>query len=50
MLLVRYAFQAYGDGRYRLKWVESSSDGLEQLSKGGEDIVVIDLDLPELRC
>jgi len=39
--------QAYGDGRYRLKWVESLNDGLEQLAKGGVDIVLIDLGLPD---
>jgi len=47
MLLVRYSLQAYGDGRYRLKWVESLSEGLEQLSNGGVDIVLIDLGLPD---
>jgi CheY-like chemotaxis protein len=47
MLLVRYSLQAYGDGRYRLKWVESLSEGLEQLSKGGVDIVLLDLGLPD---
>ncbi len=47
MLLVRYSLQAYGDGRYRLKWVESLSEGLEQLSKGGVDIVLVDLGLPD---
>jgi DNA-binding response OmpR family regulator len=47
MLLVRYSLQAYGDGRYHLKWVESLSEGLEQLSKGGVDIVLLDLGLPD---
>ena len=47
MLLVRYSLQAYGDGRYRLKWVESLSEGLVQLSKGGVDIVLLDLGLPD---
>ena len=47
MLLVRYSLQAFGDGRYRLKWVESLSEGLEQLSKGGLDIVLVDLGLPD---
>ncbi len=47
MLLVRYSLQAFGDGRYRLKWVESLSEGLEQLSNGGVDIVLIDLGLPD---
>ena len=47
MLLVRYSLQAFGDGRYRLKWVESLSEGLVQLSKGGVDIVLVDLGLPD---
>jgi CheY-like chemotaxis protein len=47
MLLVRYSLQAYGDGRYHLKWVESLSEGLAQLSKGGVDIVLLDLGLPD---
>jgi DNA-binding response OmpR family regulator len=47
MLLVRYSLQAFGDGRYRLKWVENLSEGLEQLSKGGVDIVLVDLCLPD---
>jgi glutamate dehydrogenase (NAD(P)+) len=47
MLLVRYSLQAYGDGRYHLKWVESLSEGLVQLSKGAVDIVLIDLGLPD---
>ena len=47
MLLVRYSLQTYGEGRYRLKWVESLSEALEQLSKGGVDIVLVDLGLPD---
>ena len=47
MLLVRYSLQAYSDGRYLLKWVESLSAGVEQLSKGGVDIVLLDLGLPD---
>jgi DNA-binding response OmpR family regulator len=47
MLLVRYSLQAFGGGRYRLKWVESLSEGLVQLSKGGVDIVLVDLGLPD---
>jgi DNA-binding response OmpR family regulator len=45
MLLVRYSLLEYGDGRYRLKWVESLSEGLDLLSKGGVDIVLLDLSL-----
>jgi DNA-binding response OmpR family regulator len=47
MLLVRYSLQAYGEGRFRLKWVERLSEGLTQLSKGGVDIVLVDLGLPD---
>jgi len=47
MLLVRYSLQTYREGRFRLKWAESLSEGLEQLSKGGVDIVLIDLGLPD---
>jgi DNA-binding response OmpR family regulator len=47
MLLVRYSLQAYGDARFRLKWVESLREGLDQLSKGGVDLVVLDLGLPD---
>lgn len=43
MLLVRYSLQVYGDGRYLLKWVVNLSDGLGQLSRGGGDIVLLDL-------
>ncbi len=47
MLLVRYSLQEYGEGRFRLKWVETLSEGLTQLSKGGVDIVLVDLGLPD---
>jgi CheY-like chemotaxis protein len=47
MLLVRYSLQAYGEGRFNLKWVESLSERLEQLSKGGADIILLDLGLPD---
>lgn len=47
MLLVRYALQEYGQGRYRLEWTNSLSERLRQLSKGGVDLVLLDLRLPE---
>jgi DNA-binding response OmpR family regulator len=47
MLLVRYALQAYGHGRYRLIWANRLSEGLGQLAKDGVDIVLLDLGLPE---
>jgi DNA-binding NarL/FixJ family response regulator len=47
MLLVRYSLQAYGEGRFCLKWVESLGEGLAQLSEGNVDIVLVDLGLPD---
>lgn len=47
MLLVRYAMQEYGGGKYRLDWVTNLGDGLAQLSKGGVDVILLDLGLPE---
>ncbi len=47
MLLVQCALQEHGDGRYHLDWTTKLSDGLERLSKGGVDIVLLDLNLPD---
>ncbi len=47
MLLVQYALQQYGEGNYRLKWAQRLSEGLDQILKGGIDIVLLDLGLPE---
>ena len=47
MLLVRYALQEYGDGTYRLEWADGLSAGLHRLSKGGIDLVLLDLGLPD---
>lgn len=47
MWLVRYALQEHGKGRYRLEWAGTLSAGLDQLSKGGIDIVLLDLGLPD---
>ena len=47
MLLVRYALQEYGQGKYRLEWAKCLSDGLSMMLKGGVDIVLLDLGLPE---
>jgi DNA-binding NarL/FixJ family response regulator len=47
MWLVRYALQEHGKGKYRLDWVETLSGGLDQLAKGGVDIVLLDLGLPD---
>jgi len=47
MFLVQYALQEYGNGRYRLEWAKDLHDGLDQITKGGVDIVLLDLGLPE---
>lgn len=47
MFLVRYALTEYGCGKYRLEWANCLSEGLTQLVKGGVDIVLLDLGLPE---
>jgi DNA-binding response OmpR family regulator len=47
MLLVRYALMEHGRGKYRLEWAHCLSDGLSQILKGGIDIVLLDLGLPE---
>jgi DNA-binding response OmpR family regulator len=47
MTLVRYALQEYGQGKYRLVWANTLSEGLGHLSKGGVDVVLLDLGLPE---
>jgi DNA-binding response OmpR family regulator len=47
MLLVRYALQEYGNGKYRLEWAKGLSEGLDEISKGKVDIVLLDLGLPD---
>jgi DNA-binding response OmpR family regulator len=47
MWLVRYALEEYGNGKFRLEWANSLSGGLNQLSRGGTDIVLLDLGLPD---
>ena len=47
MLLVRYALQEYGNGIYRLEWADGMTAGLHRLAKGGVDLVILDLGLPE---
>lgn len=47
MLLVQFALQEFGEGAYQLGWASNLSDGLDRLSKGGVDIVLLDLGLPE---
>jgi DNA-binding response OmpR family regulator len=45
--LVRHALKQHGGGKYRLEWSSTLSGGLSELSKGGVDVVVLDLGLPE---
>ena len=47
MLLVAFALEEYGQGRYRLQWANRLSDGLDQIRKGGVDVVLLYLGLPE---
>jgi len=47
MWLVRCALQEHGKGRYWLEWVMTLNEGLERLSNGGIDVVLLDLGLPD---
>jgi DNA-binding NarL/FixJ family response regulator len=47
MLLVRYAIQEYGNGTYRLEWADGLTAALKRLEKGGVDLILLDLGLPE---
>jgi DNA-binding response OmpR family regulator len=47
MFLVQCALEEYGHGAYRLEWVDGLTGGLARLSKGGIDLVLLDLGLPE---
>ena len=47
MFLVQCALEEYGHGAYRLEWVGGLTGGLARLSKGGIDLVLLDLGLPE---
>jgi DNA-binding response OmpR family regulator len=47
MWLVRFALQEHGNGRYRLDWANTLNEGLEHLSNGGVDLVLLDLGLPD---
>jgi DNA-binding response OmpR family regulator len=46
-LLVHDALEEHGNGKYRLNWACTLSDGLDELAKGHTDIVLLDLGLPE---
>jgi DNA-binding response OmpR family regulator len=47
MLLVQFALLEHGNGRYRLEWAKDLFEGLEQISTGRVDIILLDLGLPE---
>ena len=47
MSLVQHALDEYGDSRYRLEWAEDLQSGVDQISKGGIDIVLLELGLPD---
>jgi DNA-binding NarL/FixJ family response regulator len=47
MWLVKYAIQDYGAGRYKLLWANTLIGGLERISSGGVDVILLDLGLPE---
>jgi len=47
MLLVRFALQEHGRGKYRLEWASCLSEGLSRILQGGIDIVLLDLGLPD---
>jgi DNA-binding NarL/FixJ family response regulator len=47
MMLVRFAIEEYGEGRYRLEWANNLSSGLTRLSMERIDLVLLDLGLPE---
>jgi len=47
MWLVRLALEEHGNGRYRLEWAVTLNEGLEYLSNGGVDVVLLDLGLPD---
>jgi len=47
MFLVKSAIEEFGDGKYRLEWANCLKDGVNRLSKGGVDLVLLDLGLPD---
>ena len=47
MLLVRFALKEYGGGRYQLEWANCLTEGLSRILRGGIDVVVLDLGLPD---
>jgi len=47
MWLVRFALEEHGNSRYWLEWAITLREGLEYLSSGGVDVVLLDLGLPD---
>ena len=47
MLLVRYALNEHGNGRFRLEWESCLQAGLDRIAKGRTDVILLDLGLPE---
>jgi DNA-binding response OmpR family regulator len=47
MLLVRYALAEHGGGRFCMEWSCSLQAGIDRLSTGGVDLVLLDLGLPD---
>jgi DNA-binding NarL/FixJ family response regulator len=47
MWLVRFALEEHGKARYWLEWAITLNEGLEYLSSGGVDVVLLDLGLPD---
>ena len=47
MLLVKYALEEFGDGKYVLDWADRLYPGLERLQYGNVDVTLLDLGLPE---
>jgi DNA-binding response OmpR family regulator len=47
MLLVKFALEEHGRGLYELRWAPNLSEGIDYLSNGGADVILLDLGLPE---
>jgi DNA-binding response OmpR family regulator len=47
MLLVRYALEEYGQGRFCTEWKTSLQAGIECLTAGDIDLVLLDVGLPD---
>lgn len=47
MRLVEYALEEFGQQGYVLEWAKTLAEGLDRISKGPVDLVVLDLGLPD---